>query len=585
MQQVFGRLGFSCGIDCEVEHDVQQTDSGAFVHSFVIDWDYDKVEDDTEIQLSLREDAVGHLYHWNPDCGFRRTMPLGWIGGKKSMTSISAPISCIYNGSGKNIFTCAVSEVKEIVELKTAIVGDTYFGMEIKIKLKQYVRRGHLELKLLIDETDIPMYTAIDNVRRWWEEDCGLAAMPVPECAKDAMYSYWYSFQQGIFQDEVLSEAERVAALGLTSVIIDDGWMMEGTNTRFAYAGDWTVHPAKFPDFAGTVEKMHSLGLKVLLWVGIPYVGEESELWNKWKDKTLQYSDYARASILDPRYPEVRRYIIDALIRIMTDYKLDGFKLDFIDLFYEVPGNTVNDEMDFYSVQEAVDCLMSAIKDELSQINPELMIEFRQKYIGPNMRKYGNMFRVTDCPDDYMSNRIGVLDLRLLSGSTAVHSDMLIWNESESVQTAALQIVNIIFATMQFSGRLAKLSEEHQKMVKFYMDFMAKNKEVLLNAPIIVEEPQLLYTAARTELNGKSVIAVYSNDKCITLNPEIKRNILLNGTERERLIVETGKAHVYRLEVRDCFGEVTRCENVILNAGLHSIEVPSAGVLTLERQG
>lgn len=583
MQKVFGRLGFECAIDCEVSHSAEKKDNGAVVHTFSIDWDYNKVENDTLVTISLKEDAIKHLYYWNPDCGFKRDMPLGWIGGKKSMTSISAPVACIYDGLGINTFTCAVSEVKEIVELKTAIVNDSYFGMEVKIKLKQYIRCGHLDLKILIDETDVPMYEALDNVRQWWEDECGLKAMNVPDCAKDAMYSYWYSFQQGLFQKEVMEEAERAAKLGLKTVIIDDGWQMEGVNTRFAYTGDWQVNEKKFHDFKGAIAQMHDMGLKALLWVGIPYVGEESELWNRFKDKTLQYSDWARASILDPRYPEVRKYIIDALIRIMTDYKLDGFKLDFIDLFYEVEGNTINDEMDFLSVQDAVDCLMSTIKDELSKINPEVLIEFRQKYIGPNMRKYGNMFRVSDCPDEYISNRLGVLDLRLLSGNTAVHSDMLIWNENESVEIAALQIVDIIFSTMQFSGRLAKLSEEHQKMVKFWMDFMDKNKEVLLNSKIMVEEPQALYTAARTEKNGESVIAVYSNDKCVNLNAEIKKNMIINGTQKERIIIDVPEAGVYRINICDCSGNIIKEDNVVIKAGITSIDVPVAGIVTLEK--
>ena len=59
--------------------------------------------------------------------------------------------------------------------------------------------------------------------------------------------------------------------------------------------------------------------------------------------------------------PEVREYLITALIRLISDYKLDGFKIDFIDLFYEVKGNTTNDKMDFLSVQERTPerCLLS----------------------------------------------------------------------------------------------------------------------------------------------------------------------------------------------------------------------------------
>lgn len=583
MQKVFGRLGFECGIDCEVTHSFEKTSKNAAMHTFDIAWDYEKVTEETKISITLREDAVGHLYYWNPTCGFKRSVPCGWIGGKKSMTSISAPVSCIYDGKGINRFTVAVSEVKEIVELKTAIVNDSYFGMEININLNQYVHCGHLTLKVLIDETQIPMHEAIDNVRAWWEEECDLQGMKAPEDAKDAMYSYWYSFQQALFNNEVLEEAKRVAELGLKTVILDDGWQMEGVDTRFAYTGDWYPHEKKFPNFRESIDKIHDLGLKVILWVGIPYIGEKAENWEIFKDKTIQYSDWARASILDPRYPVVREHIISSLIRLIKDYNLDGFKLDFIDLFYDVKDSKISDEMDFLSVQEAVDCLMVEIKRCLLEINPDVMIEFRQKYIGPSMRKYGNMFRVEDCPDDYLSNKIGVIDLRLLSGNTAVHSDMLMWNESETVERAALQIINVIFGTMQFSGRLSKLSDEHKAMVKFWMTFMEKNKDVLLNAPIKVEEPHLLYTVARTEKASDSVVAVYAIDKCIKLNEEIKRTTIVNGTESTRVIVENNKGSACRLTVTDCKGNVVNDEHIALTLGMHIFDIPVAGTLTLDR--
>ena len=34
----------------------------------------------------------------------------------------------------------------------------------------------------------------------------------------------------------------------------------------------------------------------------------------------------------------------------------------------------------------------------LTKIKTDVLIEFRQSYIGPLMRKYGNLFRAGDCP-------------------------------------------------------------------------------------------------------------------------------------------------------------------------------------------
>ncbi len=41
------------------------------------------------------------------------------------------------------------------------------------------------------------------------------------------------------------------------------------------------------------------------------------------------------------------------------------------------------------------------------------------------MRKYGNMFRISDCPNDALTNRERTIDIRLLYGNTAAHAEGL----------------------------------------------------------------------------------------------------------------------------------------------------------------
>ena len=52
------------------------------------------------------------------------------------------------------------------------------------------------------------------------------------------------------------------------------------------------------------------------------------------------------------------------------------------------------------------------------------------------------MFRVGDCPNNFVKNRVGITDLRMLSGQSAVHSDMLMWHPEESPENCAIQMEN-----------------------------------------------------------------------------------------------------------------------------------------------
>ena len=138
---------------------------------------------------------------------------------------------------------------------------------------------------------------------------------------------------------------------------------------------------------------------------------------------------------------------------------------------------------------------MTGVHEALRAIRPDILIEFRQRYIGPGMRAFGNMFRVSDCPGDLLRNRVGVVDLRLLSGSTAVHGDPIVWNPEESCENAALQLLSVLFGVVQFSVRPQELDADKRRMVDFWLSYMRENRSVLLGRKLRALSPHLLYPA------------------------------------------------------------------------------------------
>lgn len=108
------------------------------------------------------------------------------------------------------------------------------------------------------------------------------------------------------------------------------------------------------------------------------------------------------------------------------------------------------------------------------------------------MRKYGNMLRGVDCPNAGPVNRKEIVDLRLLADHTAVHSDMFIWHPDEPVESAALQIFNVIFSVPQVSVWLKEVSAEHREMIGYWMKYWRENRAVLLDGefiPVSTHEP------------------------------------------------------------------------------------------------
>lgn len=391
------------------------------------------------------------------------------------------------------------------------------------------------------------------------------------------MYSCWYSFHQATIASEIEAECARAAKLGLKTVIVDDGWQTEDGRRGYAYCGDWEVAARKIPDMRAHVAAIHALGMKYMLWYSVPFVGYKSKHWEDFKDKLLNRIDRLETGVLDPRYPDVREYLINTYVKALREWDLDGFKLDFIDSFN--PGSNplppLTPEMDYALVEDAVERLMTDVMKALKAIKPNILIEFRQSYIGPVMRTFGNMFRVGDCPDDPISNRIGSIDLRLLSGSTAVHSDMLMWHKDDTPEAAARQILSVIFAVPQISVKLEDVTDEHRALLTFWLDFMRAHRDILLDAPLEVDAPHNLYPLVKVEKDGQAVIALYDGGRIVDL-PQAHDIWLLNAAPDTRVALASGKNRRFHVETIDCLGRAVDARDVTAGE-LTLISVPVSG--------
>ena len=301
------------------------------------------------------------------------------------------------------------------------------------------------------------------------------------------------------------------------------------------------------------VARIHALGMKYMLWYSVVYVGEYSRHWATFQSMLLRHDTGAHAGILDPRFPQVRAFLVDTYVKALRNWNLDGFKLDFIDSFgVSSDAPPMRDGMDYALVEEAVCRLLTDVREALTAIKPDILIEFRQNYIGPAIRGFGNMFRVTDCPADWLSNRAGMVDLRLLSGDTAVHSYMLMWHPDDSVENAARQLLNVFFAVPQISVRPDRVPETHRTMLRHYLALMEQLQAVRM-APLRAEAPHLLYPLVRARKDETEAIVCYDANQVVHLS-DAERTYVFNATGAEKLLLHSVNASY---TAYDCLGAET----------------------------
>lgn len=527
---------------------------------------------------------------WHPAQDRNKSFKADWMRGLRANAATSAPVYSLFNTNGRNKMTFAFSDALHTSHYSGGIREETAeFGCSVQLFKEASAPLRSYEATLLVDTRDVPYHESLRNVQRWWSGMPAYEPANVPDAAKRPMYSTWYSMHQNVTAESVEAECELARSLGMGAVIVDDGWQTEDNRRGYAYTGDWEPCESKFPDMARHVRAVHTLGMKFVLWYAVPYVGIQSKAWDRFKSKLVRFNENSKAGVLDPRYPDVREYIINTYEKALKAWDLDGFKLDFIDAFYspEMQLPPEADGRDRESIPAAVDQLLTDSISRLRALKPDIMIEFRQPYIGPAMRKYGNMFRASDCPYDGIQNRVRTLDIRQLCGDTAAHADMVMWHPEEPVESAALQLINLLFAVPQISMPLQSLPGEHLRMLRFWLGFCNEHHDVLQDGRLEPCSPELLYPFVRASKGHKAIIATY-HDAIVPLAAEsgtgtVREIMIVNGRLKEGIYAETidalGEAGV---TIKNCSGDVVSEQRIFVAPGLHKLQIPPSGIAIIQ---
>ena len=545
----------------------------------VYEYTYEIPESEKEETLWVEwyEDVTNTVGCWYPDCGYVRAYGADWQRRRTTSLSVSAPVYCLYDQRGNNCITIALSEAVRETEWKIGVhEEDGRFLFQCKI----HMGRGRSEVKLYINEGKTVYSRVLGKVQTWWKDGCGIVPAIVPEAAKMPFYSTWYSYHQNMEEKQLERECELAAQMGFKGIIVDDGWQTDDNHRGYAFCGDWKPSETKFPHMREHVAYVHFLGMKYMLWVSIPFIGK-NRIWKKFSDKLLEYQEEMNAGVADIRYKEVREYLMEQYVDLVKNYDLDGLKMDFIDEFHEGAATPeYNENMDFRDVQDALEHMMVQLYEKLRELKPDILIEFRQKYVGPYIRKFGNILRVDDCPMSQLSNRVGLVDLRILSGDTAVHSDMVMWNKAEEPEGVAIALQHCFFGSLQLSVRLEECRQEVLEVIRYYMELAQEWFEARLEGELAAEHPEHLYPVVYGEKEGRAVVGVYEEGQVICVKENWTEVLILNANKGDGVYLDLMQTSGKKAVIRDCKGAVVKTLKK-LQEGLIKIEIPAGGMVKL----
>ena len=528
----------------------------------------------------FRVPGAGVQNVWCSDCerdGCHVRPQLWWVWNARCRSQLASetPIAVGFNSQERAPVALACSEAfNDLVfglyadDRTCEMVGRCEFFTAPSAPLREY------EVSVMLDRRGGDFAATVRECSEWIVKKNGFIEAHAPEAAFDPLYSTWYAYLQDVHAGELEKEARLAAGLGMKTMILDDGWQKTESRTFYSATGDWMPVPGRFPDMKAHVDAVHKAGLKYMLWLAVPFMGNEAKNYPRFKKMLLKDGD---TGVLDPRFPEVREYLISTYERVVGEWGFDGVKLDFIDSFV-LPKNdpALKDNYagrDYRSLPEAVNRLMKDVLERLRKIKPDVLVEFRQHYMGPAILQYGNMMRCADCPADPTANRKRICDLRLTSGSIAVHSDMLVWSRDETPEGAALPILNALFSTIQYSMVLSTIPPAHREVIRSWIGFSQAHRNALLRGAFRPHHAENGYTWIEGECAEERVVAVYANDVCVRTGVADRPVFIVNATGGRGTLVEF--AADARIELFDVFGKPTGTASVA--KGLLRIDVPPSG--------
>jgi len=553
-----------------------------------------RLESDTEAQPPDIELAWGlpfiDLHHkWNPECMQNRALDVGngTMNFVTSRANRQAPVYCLYNLEGVNACTFALSDAVHDSRLGGTWSGGNIYGCKATISGAKIDPTREYTVTLRLDFRRLPYHRCVQDVVRWWEDMPEYTPCPVPDAARLPLLSSWYAYVMDLDRDDLFKQCELARDMSMGVVILDDGWQTEVLEHGYANNGDWEVSTKKFPDLAGYVKQVQGLGMKFMVWFSVPFVGVDSKAYHTMRQYLMPGRDDAKWWGLDPRFPEARKYLADTYENFVTAYGVDGLKLDFIGSIGGRPQDETTRQPghDTASIGVGVCRLLDDVTDRLRRINPDILIEFRQGYIGPAMRKHGNMLRAVDCPNSVGDNRVRTLDVRLTAGRTAVHSDPITWHDDDPNQSAAMQLIHALFSVPQVSMKVSELNAGHTRMLRSYLRFWRTHRELLLEGELEPLYPHLLYPLVIASNQTHRLAAFYSPMPLVCPAVQQDTLILVNGTYQSQLIIDA-RQDLGRFSLRtvDCLGDAKQHDDTRLTEGLHRVPVPPAGHAILEKQ-
>ena len=458
----------------------------------------------------------------------------------------SLPVVCNYSRSGENRGVVGLLDQVPLTKINQRLVIEEPPMHLLQTQFTRARRTGGFRETVVLYREAPHFAEAVRRFMRFCRRRQGIEPLPAPEWARDPVWCSWYSHLYLLVQRDVEAQIPHLKKLGIRTVLIDASWFQsKNTDTGCQLeSGDYCVNKNFFPDLPGLSRRLHDEGLKLMLWCAPLFVGVRARS-RKAMAPYCTWDGKIRTSVLCPFCEESKAHGRGVMERLMSDYQLDGMKLDFMDADFkdtiEPPCVDPAHDHGDGNYGAAMIEFMRALRDGILKVNPDAAIEYRISYSTLATLPFANCHRGNDAPYDADYMRRENLFLRLFCEyPSAIWNDYAYWHAGEKIENVSLMLGGQIFSggVPTLGTDLTHLSDQERRVIGRWMRFYRRHRDTLARAALTVHSADsiLSVSSLRSAEKGEAFVLLAGQHipAQIALAPDVRQAWVFNASAEKR---------------------------------------------------
>ncbi len=478
--------------------------------------------------------------------------------------------------------------------LNTLIVYRRRFTMQIERGFDDFLLPDDLSTRapdgsvteyLYLRSPDEEGETWVETLRDFSEHQRRLLGLEdvVHRPSLDPLWCSWTDWLSLDVDEKLMLDAVREGVpLGIKNYILDDGWFGHGLDTEDHpnQVGDYYPDTKRFPDLRALSGKVRGMGGRLILWVGPHCVAKGTRALDAIphllilndKGERAWNGQYHAICLMSP---EGRRHMVDMVRRFITDYDVDGVKMD---LFNSIPSPTCCSREhghDTPSMLRGLERLLKEICATCKALKPDFIIELKQNYATPFLSRYGTLTRAGDTAYNNEGNFMRAAHIAAYTGASE-NDYMTVTREDTALETAIIVIKMMAVGVPTYSNRFDIMPQTHKDIQKHYHAWYGEKLDACGSRRTPVDADLCVWRMGDGE--GAAYFVV-NNGQVVCAGQERTFDIL-NGTERDAVFLRRAGEAALTVTMFDMFGnEAGRYTRRI--SGAVELSVPPGGRISV----